>query len=182
MAPGPGDADDLAQDVTVPIFTDAACGAMYQRHNPEPGVHVEVGTTITWNTNPPSSGAHFPIWARWGVHNAVLPRGHWVHNLEHGGVAVLYRCDGDCTNLRRQLENFVRSLPPEPVCLRDDAGVARRVLLTEDPLLDRSVTVAAAAWGYTYRARCFDRDSLEAFVLQLTGRGPEDFCSEGSVP
>src|SRR5439155_25339824 len=108
----------------------------------------------------------------------VVPRGHWVHNLEHGGVAVLYRCDGNCGPTRAALEAFVRSLPPEAACA--GSGVARRIVLTQDPLL--AVPVAAASWGWTYRARCVDAPSLTAFVLARTGHAPEDFCSEGSYP
>lgn len=142
--------------------------------------HHPVGTELTWSTNPPSSGPHYVLWARWGVHQQPVPRGYWVHNLEHGGVAVLYRCGADCATVRAQLESLVRSLPGEPMCLPVGRDLPRRVLLTEDPELD--VPVAAAAWGYTYRAGCVDPASLRAFVLDRTGHAPEDTCAEGSYP
>ncbi len=176
-----GDATDIASDpAEPPWFTNAGCAARYERVNPQSGTHTDVDASIRWQTNPPSSGDHFGIWARWGVHNEIVPRGIWVHNLEHGGVAVLYRCAGDCTAVRTQLENFVRMLPTEPACSADDAGIRRRIVLTQDPLIDSPI--AAAGWGSTYHAECFDRPSLEAFVLHATGRGPEDFCSEGFYP
>lgn len=161
-----------------PIFVDADCGAVYSRHDVYPGAHVPLDAGITWSTNPPSSGDHYDAWARWGIHREVVPRGYWVHNLEHGGVVVLYRCDGECDSVRDALESFVRGLRPEPECM--GTGVVRRILLTPDPLLD--VPVAAAAWGWTYRAYCVDVPSLEAFVYRLTGQGPENVCADGSYP
>jgi hypothetical protein len=41
-----------------------------------------------WNTNPPSNGQHYPLWAVWGFYTeAVNPR-MVVHNEEHGGVII----------------------------------------------------------------------------------------------
>lgn len=172
-----GDTPDDAGDAGPAPFSDAACGFVTARFDPPmPGVHVAEGTPISWNSNPPSSGTHFPVWAHWGVHTDVVPRGYYVHNLEHGGVALLYRCDGDCSAVRRDLEAIVRALPPEPAC----GGTGRRVLLTEDPLLD--APVAAAAWGYTYRAMCVDPVSLQSFILGRTGMAPEDLCADGDYP
>lgn len=162
-----------------PIFTEAGCGAQYQRVPEQGAIHVDTDASITWNSNPPSSGNHFPIWARWGVHSEQVPRGYYVHNEEHGGVILLYRCSApDCAQIRSQLETFVSTLPGEPQCA--SSGVARRVILTEDPLIP--TPIAAAAWGYVYTADCFDEPSLRAFVTARIGRGPEQVCGDGFYP
>jgi hypothetical protein len=176
---GGGPSDGGLDASEAPIFTDAGCGAHYASYPPDPGLHTDLDASITWSTNPPSSGTHFPIWAKWGVHTEIVPRGYYVHNEEHGGVVLLYRCIApDCAQLRQQLETFVNGLPGEPQCA--SSGVARRVVLTEDPLIDSPV--AAAAWGYVYKADCVDEPSLRAFVLARIGRGPEDLCTEGFYP
>src|SRR2546430_351825 len=43
-----------------------------------------------------------------------LVEGQFVHNLEHGGIAILYNCPSgnDCTALKNQLENYVKNLAP----------------------------------------------------------------------
>jgi hypothetical protein len=162
-----------------PIFADAGCGAQYARVAEQGAVHVETDASIMWNSNPPSSGPHFPIWARWGAATQVIPRGYYVHNEEHGGVILLYRCSApDCAQLRSQLETFMNSLPAEPQCA--SSGVVRRVVLTEDPLIP--TPIAAAAWGYTYTSDCFDDASLRAFATARIGRGPEQVCGEGYYP
>jgi hypothetical protein len=167
---------DVPDDVA--IFEDAPCGARFARHDEDPGQHVPPDAMPSWPTNPPTSGPHYEATARWGVHRTVIPRGYWVHNLEHGGVAVLYRCESGCDALRAQLEAFVRALPAEPICISQEFH--RRVLLTPDPLIE--TTIAAAAWGWSYRSDCFDAPSLEAFVLRRTGRGTKNLCADGTFP
>ncbi len=161
------------------IYYDGGCTARYVQHALTPGLHVEADASIAWSTNPPSSGTHFGLWVRWGVHTEVVPRGNYVHNEEHGGVVVLYRCIApDCAPTRTALEAFVNGLPPEPECM--GMGSSRRIVLTEDPLID--TPIAAAAWGFTYHADCFDEPSLRAFVLARTGLAPENTCAQGVGP
>lgn len=169
-------------DASVPVLVDAACGAAIEAHELLASPHVDPSTTITYNSNPPSSGPHFPDWARWGEYSEPIPRGYLVHALEHGAVVLSYRCANRaaCPELADGLAAFVARLPPEPMCL--ELGLRRRIIVTPDPLLDSSVTIAGAAWGVTYRASCVDPSSLETFVLGTTGRAPENFCNEGGFP
>jgi hypothetical protein len=174
---GTDNSGDASLDAGV-LFSDAPCNATYRTEDQAAGIHVSEDAAVMYATNPPSSGPHYPDWATWGVHTDIVPREYYVHNEEHGGVIVLYRCDADCTAIRAQLTAFVMSLPPEPTCM--GTGVTRRIVLTEDPLID--TPVAAAAWGWTYHAQCFDMGSLFAFVHARTGHAPEDFCSQGTYP
>jgi hypothetical protein len=41
-----------------------------------------------WNTNPPSNGQHYPLWAVWGFYTAPVNPRMVVHNEEHGGVIL----------------------------------------------------------------------------------------------
>jgi hypothetical protein len=43
-----------------------------------------------YNTNPPSSGPHFPLTIFWGMYDAPVDRLRSVHNLEHGGIVIYY--------------------------------------------------------------------------------------------
>lgn len=145
----------------------------------EPGRHVTPPEVPAWGSNPPASGEHYGVWARWGVHGEVVDRGHWVHNLEHGGVAFLYNCPGGCPELVDDLVAFADTLAMDPSCSPD---IGARWLITEDPLLPPGVTVAAAAWGWTYTATCFDETSLRRFYSVHHGHGPESTCAEGQIP
>ncbi|MFO0574969.1 MAG: DUF3105 domain-containing protein [Polyangia bacterium] len=143
----------------------------------EGALHVSTGTAVSYGTNPPASGPHYPVWGRWGEHTQPLPRGNYVHNLEHGGVVLLYRCDAGCPDTVAALRGLLESWPQDPAC---QAPVRSRLVLTPDPLLD--VPVAAAAWQNIYRADCVDLPSLRAFITAHYDRAPESLCADGSVP
>jgi hypothetical protein len=146
------------------------------------GQHVAIGTDITWDSNPPSSGPHYPIWAAYQAYTSPVPRGYYVHDLEHGGIDLLYNCAAgsiDCAQIQAQLQQVTDALPDDPLCTALGEGVRVRVVLTPDPLLD--VPVAAAAWGWTYRAECFDLPSLLDFARAHYGQGPETLCNDGQA-
>jgi hypothetical protein len=139
--------------------------------------HRPQGATIEWTTNPPTSGSHYQIWAAWNRSYPALDRGFWVHNLEHGGVILLYRCDAGCPDEVAMLEDAVRALPEDASC---NAAVRRRVLVVADPLLPEDNTFAAVAWGTMYTASCVDPEAIATFTRDFYARAPEDFCTDGA--
>lgn len=166
-------------DAGAPLITleDAACNGRIARLEEQASPHVTPGSVIAFRDNPPVNGTHFGEWARWGIYREAIPRGYWVHNLEHGAIVIAYKPELS-TNERDRLEAFVRGLPPEPECMVQ--GVRRRIILTPDPLLP--TRVAAMAWNHAYTADCVDEASLERIVLGLTGRAPENVCADGFFP
>lgn len=170
--PGPLDASVL----------DGGCAITVESWALGAGTHVPVGTDLTWESNPPSSGSHYPVWAAFQEFTSPVPRGYYVHDLEHGAVVLLYNCaglaggpeGGECGLLRDGLRQASASLPDDPLC---GAGVRVRTVITSDPLIP--TTVAAAAWGFTYRAECVDLPSLEAFAAAHYARAPENECANG---
>ena len=48
------------------------------------------GTVKAWNTDPPTSGPHYGIPAIFGIYEEPLEIARVVHNLEHGGIFILY--------------------------------------------------------------------------------------------
>jgi hypothetical protein len=126
----------------------------------EGGGHVDIGTEIEWMHEPPHSGKHFPVWSSWGEKLMPVQRGFWVHNLEHGGIVLLYNCPNGCD--------------AELDVLREvfDARPDHSMLLTPDPLLGGS-RFAAVAWTWVY---AFDEPMLEqllCFVDQHYDHAPE---------
>jgi hypothetical protein len=182
----------LALDANVPdrallpetYHPDAACLVSVDTPALLPAQHVAIGSDIAWDSNPPSSGPHFPIWAAYQAYTSPVPRGYYVHDLEHGAIVLLYKCDPDggnggidCTTIQASLQQVSDALPDDPVCTALGEGVRVRVVITPDPLLD--VPVAAAAWGWTYRADCLDLPSLIDFARAHYGQGTEDLCNDG---
>jgi hypothetical protein len=141
--------------------------------------HVALGTMVQYDTNPPCAGDHWPVWATWGVHSDIVAPEYFVHNLEHGGVVLLYNCPQDCPDLVAELQAFLQAQPIDPLCQAQGTGVPNRFLLTSDPDLD--AVWAASAWGYYLSSSdsCLNVDALNAFVAAHYGNGREALCAQG---
>lgn len=57
--------------------------------------HVTDIAGVTYNSNPPTSGSHFPVWAKPGVYDRLISDGYFIHSMEHGYIIISY----DCTKL-----------------------------------------------------------------------------------
>lgn len=153
------------------------CGAVESQQALATGTHVTACSEIAYATNPPSSGPHYPSWADYGVYDFALPRGYWMHNLEHGSVVVSYNCADGCAAELAAAKSWLTGLEPDAAC----AGQTPRVLLVPDPLLD--VRWAASSWGFTLRAECFDAEAFSDFYVSHAGQLPAPeaaICVTGS--
>lgn len=146
------------------------------------GTHVTTCSEIEPSTNPPTSGPHYPIWARFGIYDRPIPDGFFIHSLEHSSVALLYDCAAaasvglDCDELRASLEQFYADYPEDPLC----TDLPHRLIVAPRPGL--GAPFAVAAWGYYLRGSCFDRDRVRAFVDAHYGRNYENICNTGVDP
>jgi hypothetical protein len=127
--------------------------------------HVPQGQAIPYPEYPPASGSHWPVTAKWGIHRAPVPEEAFVHNLEHGGVVVLYHCSTPCPDLQRQLEELYASFP------KSKFGHVKVVVAPNARLKSR---VALLAWRRLDELPGFDRDRILRFVQAWQDKGPED--------
>lgn len=169
-----GPDQDAAPDYDAEPVDGSTCNAVVQQFSPDPGIHVPVCSPITWSTDPPSSGEHYPVWAAFKSYTKVVPRGFWVHDLEHGAVVIVHNCPSGCAAEVAQAQAMIDNLPSDPSCT---APVSRRIVMTPDPLL--TTKWAASAWGWTLRADCFEPAVFAAFVAAHYGKAPEDECADG---
>jgi hypothetical protein len=135
--------------------------------------HVAEGASVAYRSNPPASGPHYPVWARYQEHSTVVARPYWVHNLEHGAIVLVYRPDAGAGTIAA-LRDAYAAIPPDPACGH------RRALMTADPLLPRPVAAVAADW--LLMADTVDRAAILAFANARRGRGPENVCTDGTRP
>jgi hypothetical protein len=134
--------------------------------------HVDEGTELTFGHNPPASGDHYPVWTRFeAFDDEIVPPGYWVHNLEHGGIVLLYGPDADADEIEALLELY-DEVPEDPACDH------KRSVLTGDP--DLNSTFAAVAWNYALTGDCLNPSQVLQFVDDHRGLAPEDVCSHGS--
>ncbi len=126
------------------------------------------GSAITYKSVPPSSGPHYPAPKPWGTYDDGILPGYWVHDLEHGGVALLYNCPTGCPDVVAIGHDAVKTFPV------DKYGEVKIVTTPYSGLPD-GIQVAAVAWQYIklYRGD-FSRDNFLAFYNAHLDHSPED--------
>jgi hypothetical protein len=141
--------------------------------------HVAAGTKIRYGFCPPTSGGHFnaaglgPLRPGfYGPDDAGGPGG-WVHNLEHGYVVGLYRCeDGTCpsdTELAA-LRAFVANGPPT----RSAAACGYRSKVLVARFDDIATPFALLAWDRALLLDTFDTQNASDFASRfIDSTGPE---------
>ena len=136
-------------------------------------VHVAEGSAVTYRNNPPASGPHYPVWARYQAYTAAVARPYWVHNLEHGAIVLVHRPDAAAATVASLNDTF-RALPNDSQCGNP------RALLTPDALLARPVAVIAA--NFVLEGDCVSPDAIRRFTLAHRAQGPENICESGTRP
>lgn len=166
---GPGACGGLG-----PTKPPASCEVTLESPPVAAAKHVPEKTPITYCSNPPSGGDHYPVWAAFQEYTAPVEWPYLVHSMEHGAVVLLYKCDGQaCPEIVQQLKKIRDDAAPDPLC---DNGGKRIIIAPSTTILTK---VAAAAWGKTYQAACVDAPTLSAFVRDNYAKGPEDLCNPG---
>ncbi len=128
--------------------------------------HLQQGETYNaYSSNPPASGPHDPVPAPWGVNPNPVPRERIVHNLEHGGVAILYNCPSGCDEITGPLTDLVAQR----------AGAGRSVLLAPYPDMDSAI--ALVSWTRLDTFDKLDLPRVERFIeAHLCRFDPENIC------
>ena len=150
---------------TLPAAAKAA-GCTLQNPPDQGAEHAERRfTPADYNSNPPTSGTHFPTWYDDGVYapGTTPELGRLVHALEHGRIEIQYRAGTPAATVAR-LEQLVDEL---------DRGY--HILLFENAT-KMPYQVAATAWGHLLgcpkmNERVFD--ALRAFRKNYVDKGPE---------
>ena len=145
--------------------------------------HVETGSRVTYEFCPPTSGAHYndarygPIATRfYSADDQTEPEG-WVHNLEHGQTAVLYRCPEGCDGAAQTaLGALQQELPASPLCSLPPAS---SVVVTRFD--DLPTPYAVVVWGRVLFLDTLDVPAITTFRTQSADRGPEPQC-QNAVP
>jgi Protein of unknown function (DUF3105) len=172
-----GDPDVALAPIAEEPVEGSTCNAVIRTYPPPTSVsHVPTCSPVSYETNPPVYGNHYPLFPKFGVYEYAIPRGFYVHSLEHGGAVITYSCT-DCGDEVKKAESLVKSLGIEPACCTSSGcgDATNRMELTPDPGIP--TRWAASAWGYSLTADCFEPEVFQAFAEQYRGLGPELICS-----
>lgn len=147
--------------------------------------HISPGSFQKYPFCPPASGKHYnasgsgPIRPGvFGPDDQTMPQG-WLHNLEHGGLAILYRCTGSdtaCSDAgQAAFKQFYQSFPNSPVCNLPPGSVGP-VIARFDQM---ATPYAALVWGIELPLDSFDTAKILEFFQQSGERtNPEPLCAK----
>lgn len=137
-------------------------GPDYSKGMPDEGAaHISEGTSVTYRSNPPTSGSHWPDPLLDGIYDTEKPDEALVHSLEHGRIWISYQ----------------PSIPQPAIDqLKRLASREKRVILT--PRARNEAAVALAAWQRldTFSVLddgTFDENRILDFIQRYRDKGPE---------
>ena len=122
--------------------------------------HIAAGThDPNYNSNPPTSGNHYPQDAEWGVYDKELPDETLIHNLEHGGIWISYK-PGIPEDIRKKLEGFYKKWGNHIIVI---------------PRLANDTDIALAAWTRLdkFSVQEYSDEQVEQFIKAYRNKGPE---------
>lgn len=135
---------------------DLCSGGCVEHEEPTTAEHVE--GDVVYADPPPMGGNHNACWASWGIHTDEVADENWVHNLEHGGVVLLYNCPEGCEPEVAEMAAFV-------------TAKGNRALLS--PYAALPTKFAAVSWGWRLLQDCLDMDAVQTFYTNHVDEGPE---------
>jgi len=132
--------------------------------------HVEIGTALTYPSDPPAGGLHYAQEFENGFFDeATLPQkpgelaGYLVHNLEHGYVIFWYNCakldETGCNTLKSQIKTVM-----------DEKNNFKLVAV---PWKSSNTPLVMTSWGRLQRFEQFDAGLARAFIESNLNHAPE---------
>ena len=124
--------------------------------------HVPTGSSINYAEIPPTSGSHYGRSIPAGFYTSEQPYGGLVHSLEHGAVVVYY-ADDVSSSTRSRLEQLANGY-------QNPWGGVLAVPQPE-PF---GAPLVLTAWQARLDLQSYDEDTVQAFLAEYLGRGPEN--------
>lgn len=119
--------------------------------------HVAEGTSVTiYNSNPPTSGPHWPRPAEWGFYDKQIADEQLVHNLEHGGIWISYK------SKNKELQEALRGLAQK---------YPNAVIATYRPENDAQISVVSG--GRLIKLAQYDEELVQEFIQANVNNAPE---------
>lgn len=153
----------------------ATCKAYKSYRSPNTNAtHYAVGSETSSDWEPfPASGNHWGAWSAWNKAYATpVKRPFLMHNLEHGGSVLSYKCDSnvstECAAAETKLKELVASL-----------GL-KRYVITPDPT--QPEMFAVRTWRWVYTSSCLAEASAKTFLNDHMRHGREDIDADPPVP
>ncbi|MDQ4030167.1 MAG: DUF3105 domain-containing protein [Actinomycetota bacterium] len=161
----------------------ADAGCTVQTFPGQPASHVgELPEDFEYNSDPPTSGLHHPVAAPFDVYDQPVEPIRFVHNLEHGGVVVLYGDNVPNADVVALIEWYRGD--PNGILIAPYPQNGDRITLSAwtaevDPQNPQEATNER---GVLARCPGFSEDAFDAFLDEYGFGGPERFPRDQLTP
>ena len=119
--------------------------------------HIDVGAKhIAYNSNPPTSGPHYAVPAKWGLYQNEIADETLVHNLEHGGIWISYK-----------------DLDKETISKIETLAKAHTYKIIVTPRAGNDAKIVLASWTRLVKLDKFDEDTILNFIKSNLNKSPE---------
>lgn len=118
--------------------------------------HVSPEETVSYNTNPPTSGSHWATPANWKFNDKELSDEQLVHNLEHGGIWITYK-DLDEESINK-LKDIAKNNSNSVVITKRDKN--------NNP-------IAVASWGRMMKLSEVNEALIHKYINTYINQSPE---------
>jgi hypothetical protein len=142
------------------------------------GKHLPEGSTIAYDHNPPAGGPSYEMWAAYRRYLDSAQRGHWVHNLRHGAIVLVYRPDAP-DDVVAALAQALPQVPTPGARAKPDCP--HMGLMSPDPELADTYAVLAFGWMMTSNCTPQVADVVD-FAQRHVYNGLEQECYDGAWP
>ncbi len=129
-------------------------------------LHVEIGQSHTpYNSDPPTSGEHYPVWADPGFYGEQdrIADEYLVHNLEHGYVILWYDCEqlstSECSALTSDIQELINEYDSYKLIGMPRSGMDYPLILT--------------SWGHMAVFDTFNADLIREYINTYQNDSPE---------
>ena len=118
--------------------------------------HVSAGTSVKYQTNPPTSGDHLAQAEDWGVYDEEIDDKAGVHSMEHGGIWISYQdiSETDIDDLKEIGKQNSQSTVVSPRSGNDDR-------------------IVIASWGKLMRLESVDKALIQKYIDTYKNQSPE---------
>ena len=147
------------------------------QHASQEAKHIAQGQSHeAYNSDPASSGPHYAdasAPAQWGVYAQEVPDEVFLHNEEHGGVAITYKPDLPKDQLEKLQKLFA------PPYSNKDFKPSKAILTVRTK---NTKAIELASWNWTLSLDQYDEATISKFYLQHVGKSPEAAAGPTNTP
>ena len=118
--------------------------------------HVSAGTSVEYQTNPPTSGDHLAQAENWGIYDKEIDDKAGVHSMEHGGIWISYK---DIGAEERQI--------------LEEIGKENSQSTVVSPRSGNDNQIVVASWGKLIRLESVDKALIQKYIDTYKNQAPE---------